>query len=164
MGDISRELLIRAAQPHDAAAVDELILHLDEFHAAARPDLFRVPPAKPRGEDFFRESLDDANQAILVASNGAKVIGYVHILIKRTDAGGPRLERRYSEIDTICVSPAARGLGAGRRLIEAALDWARAKGVQDHQIAVHEFNGRARRIYEEMGFIPSVVVMRQHES
>ena len=163
MESSSTEVSVRAAEVGDAPAIDHLILYLDEFHANARPDLFRVPPGRPRGEDFLESALNDAKQKVLVAVRRNDVMGYVHILIKSTAASPYRVGRCYSEIDTICVHPTAQRLGTGRKLIDAALNWARSKGVQDHQIAVHEFNGPARALYEELGFVPSIAVLRQKD-
>lgn len=155
-----QQIHVRAAGPDDAAAIDELILYLDRVHAEARPDLFCVPAQKPRGEHFLQTALDDPLQHALLAVRNGETVGYVHVILKHS-VGGPRVERHYSEIDTIAVHPSAQRLGAGRKLIEAALEWAGANGVHDHQIAVHEFNQSAQRLYEQLGFARSVVVMRQ---
>ena len=155
------EVRIRSVEANDAAAIDRLILCLDAFHAQARPDLFRTPAGRPRGENFLQASLDDAGQQILVAVMGGEVVGYVHVVIKNTAANDHRFERHYSEIDTISVHPSSQRLGVGRRLIEAAISWATSKGIDDHQIAVHEFNTVARGLYEQLGFAPSVTLLRR---
>ena len=49
------------------------------------------------------------------------------------------------------VSPEARGLGVGRRLVQAVLDHARGK-VEFLQLAVTTENTSARKLYEAMGF------------
>lgn len=157
----SQEIRIREAQAPDVAAIDELIVHLDEFHARARPDLFQRPSEAPRGEEFLRNALVDPEQQILVAVIAGEVVGYAHLLIKQTAASSHRLERRYCEIDTISVHPEAQRLGAGRKLMEAAISWAESRQVSDHQIAVHAFNEAARALYEQLGFVPSVIVLRR---
>jgi ribosomal protein S18 acetylase RimI-like enzyme len=161
MDEASEKVQVRVAEPEDAAAVDRLILYLDEFHAQGRPELFRVPSQKPRGDRFLLNALEDRKQHILVAISDAEVVGYAHVMLKRTEASGHRIERRYSEIDTIAVIPSAQRLGAGRKLIEAAVDWAESNGVDDHQIAVHDFNLGARRLYEQLGYAPSVTLLRR---
>jgi diamine N-acetyltransferase len=161
MKDAPFEVLVRGASADDAAAIDRLLLYLDELHAEARPDLFRVPLGRPRGDDFLRRALDDADQQVLVAVMRCEVVGYAHVVIKSTPPSSYRFERRYSEIDTIAVQPAAQRLGVGRKLIEAALGWASSRHVGDHQIAVHQFNRSARALYEDLGFVPSVTVLRR---
>lgn len=154
-------VLVRLATAGDAEAIDRLLLYLDEFHADARPDLFRVPSERPRGDGFLQGTLEDPEQQILVAVMRGEVVGYVHVVIKSTPAASYRYGRRYSEIDTIAVQPAAQRLGVGRKLIEAATRWAESKNVLDHQIAVHEFNQSARALYEDLGFVPSVIALRR---
>src|SRR4051812_48097511 len=73
------EVCIRAGKPADAAAIDRLIIHLDELHARSRPDLFCVPTGMPRGEHFLQTALDDAQQQVLVATREGEVIGYAHV-------------------------------------------------------------------------------------
>ncbi len=161
MEEPSLEVRIRAGEPADAAAIDALILYLDEFHAQTRPDLFCVASEKPRGEHFLQTVLMDPQQQVLVAVRDGEVVGYAHVVIKNTPASSYRVERHYSEVDTISVHPAAQRLGTGRKLIEAAVSWASSRGIRDHQIAVHHFNRTARALYERLGFAPSVTVLRR---
>lgn len=155
------DIHVRPAKADDAEAVDQLILYLDEFHAEARPDLFCAPSQKPRGDQFLQTTLDDPQQQIFVALRNGKTIGYVHVIIKHTPRGRARVERHFSEIDTVAVHPSSQRFGAGAKLIEAALGWAEANGVRDHQVAFHDFNRSARQLYERLGFAPSVTLLRQ---
>ena len=86
---------VRPAQPVDADAIDQLILYLDELHATARPDLYCVPSQKPRGDNFLKEALGDPRQHVFVALTNGEPIGYAHIILKHTTAGGPLVERDF---------------------------------------------------------------------
>jgi len=48
--------------------------------------------------------------------------------------------------------PAHRGQGLGRRLLEAALEEARARGMERVELEVYASNERAMRLYETAGF------------
>ena len=163
MEDASLEVRVRPAAVDDADAIDRLIFHLDEFHAQERPDLFCIPSNSPRGESFLHTVLDDPEQQILVGMILGEVVGYVHVLIKNAPEASYRVERHYSEIESISAHPAAQRIGVGRKLIEGALSWATSRGVRDHQIGVHEFNRTARRLYEHMGFEPSEIMLRRKD-
>ena len=152
---------VRPAEEADVSAINELIYCLDAFHAEARPDLFRKPSGAPRGKDFLKNVLQDPEQQILVAVRAGELVGYVHVVIKSAAPAEHRLERRYAEIDTICVLPAVRRLGIGQKLMKAALNWSGSRGVHDHQIEVHEFNRAARILYEQIGFVASVTLLRR---
>ena len=152
---------VRAAKIGDAHRIDRVIRYLDDFHARARPDLFRTPIGKPRGEDFVSSILGDPLQKIFVALQAGKVVGCLHVLIKHTPASSFRRDRRFGEIDSVAVLPEAQRLGLGRGMIQAALEWLTRQGVDDHQIAAHAFNDGARRLYEDLGFTLSVTLLRR---
>jgi GNAT superfamily N-acetyltransferase len=50
------------------------------------------------------------------------------------------------------VTASARGLGIGRRLSEAVLDWARARGARKVVLVSSTRLGEALRLYERLGF------------
>lgn len=72
---------------------------------------------------------------------------------RRVEASEPL---RY-HLNGMFVSPAARGLGLGKRLIDAALDGAEAKGKElscgvRSTILLDEWNTPAKKLYEKAGF------------
>ena len=52
----------------------------------------------------------------------------------------------------VWVAPEARGLGAGRSVCTAVVDWAREGGYAEVVLDVGDHNGPAMRLYESMGF------------
>lgn len=57
-----------------------------------------------------------------------------------------------SELGDVAVAPGHRGRGVGRRLVQAAMEHARARGAREIFLEVRESNKGAIRLYEEMGF------------
>ena len=53
----------------------------------------------------------------------------------------------------IWVAPDHRGKGIGQALVEWTGDWARRRGHRKIKLEVGEGNGRARHVYEKLGFI-----------
>jgi ribosomal protein S18 acetylase RimI-like enzyme len=53
---------------------------------------------------------------------------------------------------SLWLDPAARGRGLGRRLVAAALDWARRRGVRTATLRMASDNTAARAVYEGLGF------------
>jgi ribosomal protein S18 acetylase RimI-like enzyme len=160
MSDRDEHVTVRTAGPADTAAIDSLTCYLDDFHARARPDFYRTPTERPRGDDFLRTLLDDPGQNIFVGVRAGRVVGYVHVLIKYTPASPFQVERQYGLIDALAVLPEAQHRGIGRTLVETALDWLASQGLRDTQVSVHAFNDEARQLYENMGFKPSVTTLR----
>lgn len=54
---------------------------------------------------------------------------------------------------SLWLDPAARGRGWARRLVAAAIDWARTSHVQTVKLRVALDNAAARGIYESLGFV-----------
>ena len=120
-----------------------------------------MPVGSARGEGFLARVLDDPQQQILVGVRDTAVVGYAHVLVRQSPDAPYRVERRYGEIESLAVLPEAQRLGVGRRLIDAARTWLAGQGIHDHQIAVHAFNQGALRLYRQMGFAPSVILLRR---
>jgi ribosomal protein S18 acetylase RimI-like enzyme len=159
----ARGVAIRPAAPDDLAAVDELFRVLDALHARARPDVFYEVSGDARPRSFYDAVLTDPDQVILVAEVGARQLaGFVHVL--RQVKGSPDLPgihpRTCGLIQNLSVAPALRSRGIGRLLLEAGAAWAFERGATELEIGVHEFNERARALYERFGFVTSVRTMR----
>ena len=65
------------------------------------------------------------------------------------------------------VAPDARGRGAGDRLVQVLVDWARAGGYDRILLDVGDDNSPAIRLYERHGFVPTGVTstlppLREH--
>jgi ribosomal protein S18 acetylase RimI-like enzyme len=68
---------------------------------------------------------------------------------------GVYVEDGAANLVSMWVSPAARGLGAGRALVEAAAAWAKANDFGTLFLWVTESNTSARRLYEGCWFTPT---------
>ncbi len=67
--------------------------------------------------------------------------------------GGGRRGSRHETSLGVSIKEGWRGQGIGRRMMEAALEWARASGVVKRvQLEVLGENVRAQKLYEELGF------------
>ncbi|WP_308910692.1 GNAT family N-acetyltransferase [Pseudokordiimonas caeni] len=65
----------------------------------------------------------------------------------RADGGG------VYELTKLGVTPAARGLGLGRLLCEAVIDWFSAQGGTRLYLETHTKLTAAMRLYEALGFV-----------
>ena len=68
---------------------------------------------------------------------------------------GVYVEDGTANLVSMWVRPSARGLGAGKALIEAAAAWAKARGFAALLLWVTEANTSARRLYDQCGFTPT---------
>jgi ribosomal protein S18 acetylase RimI-like enzyme len=159
----ARGIAIRPAAPDDFAGVCDLFRVLDEIHVRARPDLFFDVPGDARPRSYYDAVLADPDQTILVAEPGdGQLAGLVHVLLKvKASVDVPGVHpRTYGLINNFSVAPGLRSRGIGRMLMDAGAAWAYERGATELEIQVHEFNQRARALYERMGFVTSVRTMR----
>lgn len=107
-------------------------------------------------EDYAQVLRDVAGRAgtthVLVALNGARrLVGTVTVATR----GGPVAETAgpgEAVMRMLVVDPAARGAGAGRALVAASLEAARADGCRLMRLSTQEAMSAARRVYTSFGF------------
>lgn len=92
----------------------------------------------------FRHMLTRAKAVILVMEAGADLLGYALVLFH----AGTGMARLYS----IAVAPRWQGMGAGRRLLDAAEGAARAHGVIAMRLEIRRDNPRALALYQASGY------------
>ncbi|UCE45718.1 MAG: GNAT family N-acetyltransferase [Methanobacteriota archaeon] len=91
--------------------------------------------------DFLR-SVGGRIDDIIVAKHQDAIIGYVNPVIDGNEAW----------IGGLGVVPSFRGQGIGRRLMEAAEEGARLRGVEEIILEVIEGNSAASRLYARLGY------------
>jgi GNAT superfamily N-acetyltransferase len=90
---------------------------------------------------------------IFVARDGGLVLGMVSLLRTISTAeGGP-----VCWLEDMVVRPDARAAGIGSRLLQHAIDYARANGFKRITLLTDGDNDGARRFYQRHGFQPSAM-------
>ncbi len=120
-------VVVRAAVADDLAAIAEI-------EAATF--------SRPWSRDAFAALLDRAEVAVLVATGGGEVVGYVVVVIGADEA----------ELANLAVSARRRGKGVGDALLARASEVLRTRGVGWAYLAVRESNHRAMGLYRRHGF------------
>lgn len=82
---------------------------------------------------------------VFVAVRKGQVVGYVTAVLDRPAGRG--------RIPNLAVDATCRGHGLGRRLIEHALDYFRAEGMEYAVIETLEQNEVGRHLYPDCGFV-----------
>ncbi len=100
--------------------------------------------ADDRHLDAPRESIIALKGQIFLAVDGDAVLG--------TCAAIPHGEGVF-EIAKLAVAPLARGSGTGRRLVQAAIDYAKSAGARKVTLESNQKLVSALRLYESMGFV-----------
>ena len=98
-------------------------------------------PERPYGRLDFAYYLLAAREGFIVASDGGPVVGYVIALS----------QGREGSIQSIAVSPEARGKGVGEMLMRAALDHLSGRSARV-KLLVAAGNEAAIRLYSKLSF------------
>lgn len=129
-------LTLRRATPADAADAARII-------AAALAEYGL--PFEPKGRDADVATFGDkADHDDLVAEEEGRVIGIASV--------GPQGAEGVAWVSKVFVAKSARRRGAGRRLLEAAHEAARARGFRDVGLRTRLVFHEAIALYEASGY------------
>ena len=146
------EVTIRRAVAADLAAVVALLEDVDDMHRNALPWLFRRIDGAPL-TDFLEPyvSKEDHAMFLAVAPDGA-LAGVLYMFLRQPARAPIVKPTLVAEIDSLVVSGAFRRQHIGKRLVEAAINWANACGATRTELGVYEFNEPARSFWASVGF------------
>ena len=115
--------------------------------------LFAPPGAMPPSWDerraavAVREAISSRDSIVLVADAGGKLVGFCTGYF---DMHSVRFGHRVW-VEDLAVDPGRRSQGVGKLLLDAAKDWARARGATHLELDSAETRGDAHRFYEREG-------------
>ena len=129
---------VRDFRPGDEAAFRDINLAwIERFFAVEQKDRDVL--------DNPRKYILDPGGAILVAEDAGQTIGVVALMV---------IGNRSVELAKMGVLEAAQGRGAGRLLIAAAIDKARAMGLSRVYLETNSVLAPALKLYRDSGFVP----------
>ena len=145
----SPSIEIRPAQPSDAVFVSSLSPRLSgvpgpTWHALAAMEGFQE---RYMAATFSPAELEGASTLIAETADGRR-LGYIHV---RPGKDGVS-DEPCGYVSLLALDKGAEGTGVARRLMEAAEDWARARGYRLLSLDVFADNRRAIDFYRRGGF------------
>ncbi len=152
-------MLIRPATLDDLPALGRLGAHLMRVHHDFDPLRFLAPGSDPESgyARFLGEQIGDPDCVVLVADERGRVVGYVYAGIEPLSWKELRDECGY--VHDLVVDGSARDAGAGTRLLEAAVDWLRERGMPRVVLWTAAPNAKAQRLFDRAGFRRTMVEM-----
>ena len=126
---------VRHMRPEDASSVAALTTQLG--YPATEEEICRR-------YDLIKERSD---ACLFVAEAGDRVVGWIHVQATYLLECDTR-----AEIWGLVVSENARGSGVGRRLVEAAEEWAAMLGLAVMALRSNQLRTGARGFYEHLGY------------
>ena len=131
----SNDPTIREATLADAARIADLATQLG-YPSSSEQVLVRL-----------RVLPQDGSHAVYVAEKEDGLVGWVHVYEHL-----PVCHDRVAEIAGLVVDAACRGSGVGKRLMEAAENWARGKGLSTVVLRSNVIREAAHKFYEVLGY------------
>lgn len=138
----SSEILIRAGEPRDAAAIREMIAGLARETVGEHQQVLSAQAILRYG--FGPEKSFES----FVAEQDGKVVAAMIVYDEFSTWRG----QKGAYVLDIYIAPSARGCGLGRRLIARAAEWGRARGASYVRLSVDHRNIHAVNFYEAIGF------------
>lgn len=144
---------IRHARPADEATLLGMLDQLADFPVPSWRTARQIAEADLR---ILLQALHhpDAESSVLVAEDPPETVAGFVFTTTRQDYFTARPQ---AHIEVLIVLDAARGRGIARALISAVEEWARGRGHAHVTLNVFANNGRARTIYERLGYRPETV-------
>ena len=142
---------VRPATLQDAKAIATVHVHSwQSVYRGLMPDDLLDTLSVERRAAAWRSIMqaDVGWNALLVLEDGEGIEGFAHVCAARF-AGAPL---QTGEITALYLEPASWGRGAGRALMDAAVQCLAAAGFADAILWVLAGNERARRFYEAAGW------------
>lgn len=125
-------------------AVDEPTPEVLEALGRLLPQLNPALAAPPL--ELLARVIQDPAVVLLVARDGGVIVGTATVAVV------PIPSRVIAHVNDVVVAEEARGSGAGRALMEAAIRSARERGATVVRLTSAEHRGAAHHLYESLGF------------
>ncbi len=109
----------------------------------------------------FVDRFDPAREACWIAERDGRPLGCVFLVQARDEASGAP-DPGVAQLRMLLLEPEARGLGLGKRLVEACHDFARRAGYRRVRLWTNHILLAARGIYTKAGY--RRVASEKHES
>jgi ribosomal protein S18 acetylase RimI-like enzyme len=146
----TKEIVIRECREGDLPAVLDLMVQLGEFAPGThKPDADKMK----RTFTYMQEAPDVHHN--LVCERGGRLVGFLSLCFYRSflHQVGSAL------INELIVEESERGLGIGRRLVDAAVREARKRGMDEIEVSTETDNRAARAFYQKAGFDGEYVLL-----
>ena len=150
--------VVRPAGPEDVPAAARLAAELVRLHHGFDPARFmRIEPLEEGYAHFLRTQIGREDTVVLVATLDAVVVGYA--LAGLVGRDWMDLREACGMLHDLYVDPDARGKGIGRRLVEEAVARLTRLGAARIVLKTASANERARKLFEQLGFRPTMLEM-----
>jgi ribosomal protein S18 acetylase RimI-like enzyme len=137
---VNIEVIIQRADVRD---IDEIAPHFDAYRR------FYGQVDVPRAREFLEERIARNESVVFVARLQGAAVGFCQLYPCFASVSLTRMFMLYD----LFVAPEARRCGAGKALLRAAVDYAKAQGAGMLMLQTAVTNLAAQRLYEREGWV-----------
>ena len=141
---------VRRAVVRDLDQIAALWTVLAEHHAAMDSLFASKPNADEEVRQLLQQAFRDPDAALFVCEGTAGLAGFCVVRIDRAPV--VLMEAERAEITDVLVREAERRRGGGRALVDAALAWAKDRGVARCEVRVAARNAAGQGFWRAVGF------------
>jgi GNAT superfamily N-acetyltransferase len=145
-------MTVRAAQPDDVTTIAQLYLEVAAELVAREPSFRHIPDAD-EVEHRYQSRIAEVDRAVLVAVNGATVVGFADASLQRHEGGGtyhrPGIDVYVEEL---IVTASQRRRGMATALMQAIETWGRNAQARMIWLDTHLANEGSRALYGAIGY------------
>ena len=148
----------RTATADDLPAIEQLAEAAIDELAPTRGGAIWVrhqARSRPVG-DSIRATIDDPDAMLIAGTIDGVVVGYAAVRVDELRDGG-----RLAVLDDLYVDPEARGVGVGEAMMDAVLDWARARGCVGVDSVALPGNRATKNFFESFGLVARAIVVHR---
>jgi ribosomal protein S18 acetylase RimI-like enzyme len=147
------QISIRRATIEDAALLAELNIDIQQLHADAQPNFFKVPISKnDELIAIYARHLGDEHTRIFIAEADGEAQGCILLIHRQHEANPYAFANSRMVIDQLSVNENYRGKGLGHALMQRAIELSHELEVDYLWLNVWAFNEAAIEFYKREGF------------
>src|SRR5688572_31836554 len=153
------DIVIRRANESDLPALGRLGALLMKAHYAFDPHRFMAPGVNTEEGYawFLGTQLREADCVIFVAERAGSIVGYVYAGLE--PQSWKELREPAGFVHDVAVEESSRRTGVAAALVEAAIEWLRARGAPRVVLWTAEQNVVAARLFARLGFRRTMIEM-----
>ena len=141
---------IRQARPGDAKQIAEFAMKLVEQHIKYDPVRFARIATVDGMAWFYGGQTNSENAAVLVAEFDNRLVGFAYVVYEEKNYA--ELAVSVAHLHDIYIDEEARRSGAGQKLMDAAVDFAKQHGASKLMLSVAAKNLAGQSFFKQAGF------------
>jgi ribosomal protein S18 acetylase RimI-like enzyme len=151
---ISEDIRLMAPRPEDVSTLEDIAVEIGHTSRFCVDRNFPPDACSRLYRAWFLKAMADDHDSVITAYLSGRPVGLI--------ACGTQADK-VGVIQLAGVQSGRRGRGVGTALVQGALDWFRAQGVQRAEVTTQARNVPAQRLYQQMGFFTCRMNLYYHK-